>query len=111
MIYVDDMMSIMEKLKWGSRFIEGKLVVDEEARKEDAGSKRCQIELTRTVCLEMLNSISSNIQFTAEVITDYAEGWLPTLDFKLRVGENGCLQHSFFEKGMNPNWVVPRMLL
>ena len=99
MIYVDDLMGILQHMAWGTRFREGRLVWDEEAEKADSESGRCRKELTRTICLEMLNSISPNLQFTAEM--------LPTLDFKLRMGPDGTIQHSFYEKKMNTNWVTP----
>ena len=93
MIYVDDMMGIISKFKWGTRFKDGKLIMDPDARLKDREEKRCNIELTKTICLEMLNSISVNIQFTAETIKDFTDGWLPTLDFKMRMAKDGTVEH------------------
>ena len=70
-------------------------------------------ELTREVCLDILNSLSKNFTFTAEIEGDFKEsgGWIPTLDMKFRVGssKNGSqrIERGFFEKPMKNPWVNP----
>ena len=34
---------------------------------------------------------------------DFADGWLPTLDFKLRVNAQNQIEYSFYEKPMASN--------
>ena len=38
------------------------------------------------------------LEFTMETEEDFSDGWLPTLDLKIRVNEKNLIMYCFFEK-------------
>ena len=44
--------------------------------------------------------------FTMETETDFADGWLPSLDTKIRVNNNNQVEYIFFEKPVGTNLTV-----
>ena len=45
-----------------------------------------------------MQGLTKCLAFTAETCEDFADGWLPTLDFKIRVNRDNIIEYSFFEK-------------
>ena len=63
--------------------------------------------------LEIFNSISKDIQFTAETAEDFKDGRIPTLDFSMWMdkvqGENkphNKIRYMYYEKSMARNTVI-----
>lgn len=52
-----------------------------------------------------MNAINPDLQFTVETGEDYQDGWLPTLDFKIKVID-GQIVHTYFEKPMKSQLVL-----
>ena len=57
-------------------------------------------------CQVAMNSINPDLQFTIESEEDFANGRIQTLDFEMKVAENGNIDHSFFEKPMQTTLVT-----
>ena len=57
------------------------------------------------ICLDAMNSISSDLQFTTEAPEEFGKSRLPTLDFELWLVA-GIILHSYFEKPMRTPFVV-----
>ena len=64
-------------------------------------------QLTSEVIKEMMSSLTPNLRFTTEICSDFRDGWMPTLDCKLRVRSDGIIIHSYYEKTM----INPKCLL
>ena len=52
------------------------------------------------LCLPVMNSINTDLTFTAEVAGDFPNKKLPTLDFNLWKKEDQSLSHCYYEKEM-----------
>ena len=50
-----------------------------------------------------MQGLTKCLAFTAETCEDFADGWLPTLDFKIRVNSDNIIEYSFFEKPTSSN--------
>ena len=42
--------------------------------------------------------VTKCLKFTTETSEDFEDGWLPTLDFKLRMNSANIIEYTFFEK-------------
>ena len=66
----------------------------------------------RTRTCEELNKVFDSIfdflRFTTENELDFTDGYLPTLDVKTKVLDNGKIDYSFFMKPMKNNLVIQR---
>ena len=58
------------------------------------------------VCLEAMNSINQDLEFTVETEDDFDDKKLPTLDFTIWQEENGTINHTYFQKNMKTPYVV-----
>ena len=45
-----------------------------------------------------MDGIESYLKFTVESGEEFPEGWLPTLDTNLKVGEDRTIQYKYYEK-------------
>ena len=53
-------------------------------------------------------AVWENDDFTTERSSDFADHWVPTLDFKISQNfEKNIYKHNFYEKHMNTKWVLP----
>ena len=55
-----------------------------------------------------MNKIFLFLNFTIELEEDFEDGYLPTLDTKLRVRVNGIVTYIFYEKPTAANVMVQR---
>ena len=60
------------------------------------------------VLLPAMNSINPDLRFTAELSEDFEDGRLPTLDFSLWLEKDQTLCHTYFEKSMRTQMVLPK---
>ena len=51
----------------------------------------------------IMQGLTKCLAFTVETCEDFSDGWLPTLDFQLRVNEQNLIEYSFYEKPTAPN--------
>ena len=111
-IYVDDVRQVSTVLKMGTRYNAEvkKLVVVEEAVEEDEKLKR-EGETTNArmarILLPAMNAINSDLSFTVEIGEDFKDQRLPTLDCKLWFNEDWSLNHTYFEKEMKSQMMIP----
>ena len=79
-----------------------------EAQNEDEIAGLTPEDVTFREVLAALKSVSSHLDFTTERPDDFADHWVPTLDFKIgQDHENNRYTHNFYEKPMNSKWVLP----
>ena len=45
-----------------------------------------------------MQGLTKCLSFTVETEEDFSDGWLPTLDLKLRVNDDNQVEYSFFAK-------------
>ena len=58
------------------------------------------------VCLPLMEDINPDLKFTSEVASDFPDGWVPTLDFKTKMPEDGAITHTYFQKSMKTPFVL-----
>ena len=56
------------------------------------------IERTKLAVHGAMQGLTECLTFTVETEEDFDDGWLPTLDIKLRVDECNQIQYNFYEK-------------
>ena len=97
--YVDDSRSGCRVFPPGTRFDEamGQFTRKKSDLHKDIQGNQDLVLLTQVEFLKALNSISKNLNLTLEDFEDFMNGWLPTLDFELRVSDKR-LFFRFFEK-------------
>ena len=109
--YVDDVRQGGTCLRWGLRFeIEKKewrwtecaMLEDEEKNKEGESNDERMIR----ICHPLMNSINPDLEFTAEIASEFANKRLPTLDFELWLETDGTINHSYFQKPMKTQYIT-----
>ena len=94
--YVDDARVYLYPVRAGWRWEAGGLWFKKEWEEEDA--LLSPTERTKRVVYASMQGLTKCLAFTAETCEDFADGWLPTLDFKIRVNGDNIIEYSFFEK-------------
>ena len=104
--YMDDGRAAMPPIKPGWRWQGSSLKYCIRWEQED--QELSDIEITKRVILRTLNGVEGYLSFTIETEEDYPEGWLPTLDTKLKVDGSNQILYDFFEKPTSSNMTVQR---
>ena len=52
---------------------------------------------------DSMQGLTNCLAFTVETEEEFADGWLLTLDFKLRVNANNIIEYAFYEKPTTSN--------
>ena len=108
--FVDDARCWVTTFGLGTRYSMGKFVWTLEAQKEDEEEKLTPEDVTFREVLAALKSVSKHLDFTTERPSDFADHWVPTLDFKIgQDHERNRYKHNFYEKPMNSKWVLPHL--
>ena len=112
-IYVDDVRQVSSVLKTGTRYseVERRMTWSKEAEKEDEDLRRrgeSDDSRMARVLRPAMNSINDDLRFTTEIVEEFDDKKLPTLDFKLWLEEDNELNHTFFEKSMKTQLVIPK---
>ena len=111
-IYVDDGRQVSTVLEMGSRYSmeERRMVVTEEAVKEDERRKEegesSSARMARTL-IPAMNAINPDLRFTVEIEEDFLDKRLPTLDCKLWFNRDWSLNHTYYEKDMKSQILIP----
>ena len=111
-IYVDDVRQASTALKMGTRYDteEKKMKVTEEARIEDEKlrdeGETLDARMAR-ILTPAMNSINPDLLFTVELREDFVDGKLPTLDCRIWYNEDWTLNHTYFEKEMKSQLMIP----
>ena len=94
--YMDDGRAFLPPIKPGWRVENDELVFCLRWAREDAALSA--VERTKNVLADSLKNIESYLEFTTETGDDFEGGWLPTLDFSLRVNNDNQVDYKFYEK-------------
>ena len=71
---------------------------------EDEG--RELLDITVEVIKNSMKGVIEYLDFTFETGTDYQDGWLPTLDTNLIVGDGNIVTYKYFEKPTTTNTTI-----
>ena len=104
MRYMDDGRMVMPSIKCGWRWCEGEVRFSKVWEQEDA--KLSPEEVTKRIVGGTLSSIHKCLKFTTESGEEFGDGWLPTLDLKLRVNGSNQIEFAFYEKPTNTNVTI-----
>ena len=94
--YVDDGRAVLFSLRPGWRWLKGGLWFRKDWESED--KELTGLERTKKALHGSMQGLTSCLAFTVETSDEFEDGWLPTLDMKLRITSRNTIQYSFFEK-------------
>ena len=96
--FKDDIDMASVGLEKGTKFMDGKLVVDEEKKETD--QERRDEYITMEIIKEVAETVDPMIKLTTDVPTNYSEGYLHILDLKVKVNkeERNRIHFHFFQK-------------
>ena len=109
--YVDDGRLAGTVLKLGMRYCNIKKSFKYAASDEmidkilEEGGETIDARMAR-VCLPAMEDINPDLKFTPEVASDFPDGWVPTLDFKTKMLEDGTITHTYFQKSIKTPYVL-----
>ena len=83
----------MYPLRAGWRWEQEELWFSKEWEKEDA--LLSPTERTKRAIFGSMQGLTSCLAFTVESSEDFDDGWLTTLDFKLRVNSRNQIEYAF----------------
>jgi hypothetical protein len=98
---VDDARVFLYPIRPGWRWEGDGLYFKKEWEAED--EYLSPIERTKRMIQASMQGLTKCLSFTVETCEDFSDGWLPTLDFQLRVNEQNVIEYSFYEKPTAPN--------
>ena len=101
--YMDDLRVYLFGIRAGWRWHEGELCWTEEWEQDDRESSVTMLERTCSLLKESMNMVFTFLRFTVESALDFEDERLPTLDFKLWVGDQNKILFTFFEKPTSSN--------
>ena len=97
--YVDDGDYITDPLPPGTRLIGDKFVVMEEHVEEDM--EKPDDERTAKLITELGNSIFKFIRLTSDYPSAHPSGYMPILDIKTNIQDDGKVSYVFFKKSVS----------
>ena len=59
------------------------------------------------ILTQVMNNINHDLKFTSEIREDLADGKIPTLDCKSWMMEDRSMNHTYFEKEMRNQMLIP----
>ena len=107
--YVDDINSVLKGNVKGKEYVDGKLIDNEEKRREDETKEKDQImmELLKNIG----NSIHQSIKLEIDYPSQYPDKKLPILDIKVWIDkresdDRRIVFYEYYEKERNSKWVL-----
>ena len=79
---------------------------EEDDEKRDEGETK-DARMAR-ILQPVMNGINTDLAFTTELPEDFEDGRIPTLDFKMWLEEDLEINHTFYEKPMKSQILIPR---
>ena len=96
-LYEYDGRAFLNTMSWDYRFLGDRFGYLRTAYEENKKDNRDPKDITNFELLKAYNSLSAAMKFTVDRREDYDDGYIPTIDFKLKkVGKNRFI-HTFFE--------------
>jgi hypothetical protein len=99
--FVDDARVFLYAVRPGWRWERSGLWYKKEWEEED--TLLSPTERTKRMIQASMQGLTKCLSFTVETCEDFSNGWLPTLDFQIRVTESNIIEYSFYEKPTAPN--------
>ena len=96
--YVDDIRVALPPIREGWRWVEGALKYTKRWEEEDMLSGVSAEKSTKELLGSTMQEVETYLKFTVESGEEFKDGWLPTLDLNLKVGEDNKLMYKFYEK-------------
>ena len=94
--YVDDGRLVLYPVRSGWRWFKGGLWYRQDWEIED--QTLSEIERTKRAVFGAMQGLTNCLSFTVETQEDFSDGWLPTLDIKMRVRSDNQIEYTFFSK-------------
>ena len=94
----------LHPIKRGWSWVDGTMQYCLRWEKEDEG--RDLLEVTVEALRGSMRGVMNYLEFTFESGQDYEDGWLPTLDTNLRVGEQNIISYKYYEKPTTTNTTI-----
>ena len=88
--FVDDARVFMYPVRPGWRWQDGGLWYKREWEEQD--QLLSPTEVTKRMVYESMKGLTECLSFTVETHEEFADGWLPTLGFKLRMGSKNIIE-------------------
>ena len=108
--YIDDIRYLTSTISLGWRWSEKskQLEYKEEWRAEEEERRYSFDKKTSMEVGKIMNSVNKDLEFTTEIVEDFSNARLPTLDLEiwLERGEKPGLRYSFYEKPMGTKYCV-----
>ena len=104
--FKDDITIITQSLEKGTKWKEGKLVIDLNKKKVDM--EKSNEEVTMEVIRNVAESVDGMIKFTFDIPDNHENGKLPILDVQVKINKNEMnrLDFEFYEKPTKNNKVI-----
>ena len=104
---MEDARTWVSTIRRGTRFQGGKFSWSKEDELQEETKTTCE-EVTIREFGAALNSLTGFLKYTFETEDDFEDGYVPTLDTKLKVDpQANRYVHTYYEKPMNCRWVLP----
>ena len=94
--FKDDITLVAEALEKGSKLVEGKIVMDEEKRKNDSSKK--DDEISMEIIREIAESIDDIVKFTVDLPSNHENGKIAILDLEVNVNKEEHFSRAQEEK-------------
>ena len=96
--FKDDIFVSAKNLKKGTKFDDGKLVIDDHKKLEDEDKN--DEKITMEILQQIANQINPMIKFTVDLPSDHEDGKLAVLDLKFRVNKvmKNRIDYEFYSK-------------
>ena len=96
--FKDDITLVAEALEKGSKLVEGKIVMDEEKRKNDSSKK--DDEISMEIIKEIAESIDDIVKFSVDLPSNHTNEKIAILDLEVNVNkeEQNRIDFEFYEK-------------
>ena len=112
-IYVDDVRQVSTLIRRGMRYSNKskdwqwsrEAELEDEKKMEEGESKDARMA---RILQPAMNGINTDLVFTTELQEDFEDYKIPTLDFKMWLEEDLEINHTFYEKPMKTQIMIPR---
>jgi hypothetical protein len=91
-----DTRAFMYPIRPGCRWMKNSLCWRADCEEED--QLLSDVERTKRATLGSMQGLTDCLSFTVETQEDFADGWLPILDFKIQITKANLVEYTFFEK-------------
>ena len=105
--YVDDGRQAGDELRRGTRFNKNRMRFTwrEDWERLDIEENLPTERWMGNICVEAMNAVNSDLNFTVESVHDFVNRRLATLDFEIEVLDNQIV-YSYFQKAMKTPLVI-----